>query len=114
MVRVFLTVMVRVFLTVMVRVFLTVMVRVLTFKPYSFISLLSPSPNFRNIYKTQCFTHTLLMTKGRGKTLYLTAPFCNAGEEILKTKFNTAVEAIKSGVVDETKAICKVITIDCQ
>ena len=38
--------------------------------------------------------------------------FCNAGEGILKKKYVTAVEAIKSGVVDETKAICKVITID--
>ena len=53
----------------------------------------------------------------RGVTLYLKALFslqCNAGEEILKKKYAMAVEAIHSGVVDETKAICKVITIDCQ
>ena len=37
--------------------------------------------------------------------------FCNTGQGILK-KYVTAVEDIKSGVVDETKAICKVITID--
>ena len=40
--------------------------------------------------------------------------FCNTGEGILKKKYVTAVEDINSGVVDETKAICKVIIIDCQ
>ena len=32
--------------------------------------------------------------------------FCNPGEVILKKKFETSVEAINSGIVDETKAIC--------
>ena len=53
----------------------------------------------------------------KGVTLYLKALFslqCNAGEEIVKKKYAMAVKAIHSGVVDETKAICKAITIDCQ
>ena len=62
-------------------------------------------------------THIIPVIMARGVTLYLKALFslqCNAGEEILKKKYAMAVEAIHSGVVDETKAICKVITIDCQ
>lgn len=46
--------------------------------------------------------------------LFLKVLFCNAGERVLKKKYATTVEYINSGVIDETKAICKIFTIECQ